>query len=83
MVKKKILFFTKYTKMGANSRNGTLKYERYLKMLVNKLKLNENIEFMGYRNDVPNILSLCNVLISPAINEAFVIRVPTLYFLLQ
>ena len=50
---------------------GTLKYERYLKMLVNKLKLNENIEFMGYRNDIPNVLSLCNVLISPALNEAF------------
>jgi glycosyltransferase involved in cell wall biosynthesis len=45
--------------------------ERSLKAKVSDLCLNEKIEFLGARNDVPSILNGCDCLLLPSLWEAF------------
>ncbi len=47
-------------------RDNTQWYEKELKNLVNKLKLNENIEFLGYCQDIPKILNKLDLLVVPS-----------------
>lgn len=50
---------------------GNEKYRTYLKELINKLDMSDNVIFTGYRDDVPLILPHCNVLLMPSLNEPF------------
>ena len=40
-------------------------------MLTSKLNISNNVVFTGYRNDVPQILHNCKVLVIPSWNEPF------------
>lgn len=46
-------------------------YENSLFQLVNNLQIEDNIHFLGYRKDVPDILTGIDVLIIPASFEGF------------
>lgn len=68
-------------------RNNTQWYKKELKNLVNKLRLNKSVEFLGYRQDIPEILNRIDVLIVPSssfeacpmvILEAFACGVPVI-----
>ena len=51
--------------------DGQKEYKDYLKSLCSELNISERIVFTGYRNDVPQILSRCKLLLMPSWNEAF------------
>jgi glycosyltransferase involved in cell wall biosynthesis len=55
----------KFFIVGA-SRNNTGRYEKKLKNLVSELELNENIDFLGYRSDIPEILNTLDLLVVPS-----------------
>ena len=38
---------------------------------VEKLGINENIYFLGYRTDIPEIMSLCDLIVVPSLREPF------------
>lgn len=46
-------------------------FKSYLKDLVSELDISDSVIFTGYRNDVPQILPQCKILLAPYINEAF------------
>lgn len=46
-------------------------YMRKLKVLVGQLDLNQNIRFLGQRNDVMNVMHSIDVLLIPSENEPF------------
>jgi len=50
---------------------GDIEFKNYLKILTSKLNISNNVIFTGYRNDVPQILSNCKVLVMPSWNEPF------------
>ena len=54
---------------------GTGKLERELKDKVNDLKINSNVDFLGYRNDVNNIMALSDLLISTSKREGLPVNV--------
>ncbi len=43
--------------------------EKELRYLVNKLKLNDKIKFLGFRNDVVDILACTNIYVLPSLSE--------------
>ncbi len=43
--------------------------EGYLKKLVSSLKLDEQVFFLGYRQDIPEIMSACDIFAHPSIRE--------------
>jgi glycosyltransferase involved in cell wall biosynthesis len=47
------------------------KYTNYLKELVSKLNISDSVIFSGYRDDVPQILPQCKVLLMPSRYEPF------------
>ncbi|MBU4450757.1 MAG: GT4 family glycosyltransferase PelF [Actinobacteria bacterium] len=49
-------------------RYNTIPYETELKNLVNELKLDDNIEFLGYRNNIPEILNELDLLVVPSLS---------------
>ena len=51
--------------------DGDCKYINKLKEIIKKENLIENVLFMGYRDDVPNILLRCKALLVPSWNESF------------
>lgn len=50
---------------------GDEEYKKYLKELILKLDLSENVILMGYREDVPQILPNLKVVLVPSWNEPF------------
>jgi len=50
---------------------GEDKIEKELHQLVKKLNLNNNFFFLGYRNDIPQILSALDVFVLPSVSEGF------------
>jgi len=50
---------------------GAKEYKNYLEELVFKLNVSTNVIFMGYRDNIPQILSYCKVLLVPSCNESF------------
>ena len=46
-----------------------------MKSLVAELQMNNQISFLGYRNDVNDILQICNLYVSPSRREGLVISV--------
>lgn len=51
--------------------DGQKEHKDYLKNLCSELNISERIVFTGYRNDVPQILSRCKILLMPSWNEPF------------
>ncbi|SFG22413.1 Glycosyltransferase involved in cell wall bisynthesis [Desulfotomaculum arcticum] len=51
--------------------SGDNKYKTYLQQLAKSMGLSDSIVFAGYRNDVPNILPICKVLLMPSLEEPF------------
>ncbi len=51
--------------------DGDSKYKDYLERMVLESGLTGNVIFLGYRDDVPQILSHCNVLLMPSWEEPF------------
>lgn len=45
-------------------------YEDYLKKLVSEMQLNDNVRFLGARNDVNNLLQASDVFVMPSRHEA-------------
>ena len=43
--------------------------EGYLKKLVSSLKLDKQVFFLGYRQDIPEIMSACDIFAHPSIRE--------------
>lgn len=43
--------------------------EDYLKKLVSSLKLDKQVFFLGYRQDIPEIMSACDIFAHPSIRE--------------
>lgn len=43
--------------------------EKYLKNLVTSLKLDSQVFFLGYRQDIPEIMSACDIFAHPSIRE--------------
>lgn len=50
---------------------GGKEYKNYLKTLIFKLNISNKVIFTGYRNDIPDILLYCKVLLVPSWNEPF------------
>jgi len=46
-------------------------YEDYLKKIACDLGIDEAVRFMGFRSDVPEMMSLCDLLIVPSLKEPF------------
>ncbi|MDW7726667.1 MAG: glycosyltransferase family 4 protein [Candidatus Methanoperedens sp.] len=53
--------------IGKHSNN----YKKYLEKLVAELGLSGKVIFTGYRNDVPQILPFCKILLMPSLDEPF------------
>lgn len=71
---KKILRFNPYLnlKIVGSPEKSKQDYFKDLKIMVNRLSLNHNIEFAGFRNDVENILKDARILVaSSVIDESF------------
>jgi glycosyltransferase involved in cell wall biosynthesis len=51
--------------------DGNEEYKNYLHEVVNRLDMTNHVLFTGYRNDVPQILPYCKVLLVPSWNEPF------------
>jgi glycosyltransferase EpsD len=49
--------------------------ESYYKSLVNQLGLNDQIKFLGYRNDVKNLLGLADIAVSSSKQEGLPVNV--------
>jgi glycosyltransferase involved in cell wall biosynthesis len=47
------------------------KYKKKLFSLVEELELQNNVQFIGYRNDIKNLINNIDILIHPAIDEPF------------
>jgi len=52
-----------------NVENG--KYEEFLKVRAFELGVANYISFLGYRNDIPEIMNLCDLLVLPTLKESF------------
>jgi len=63
LLKEKLLF--KIFIVGSE-RNGMKYYEKELKSLVRELRLSKNVEFLGYRTDIPDILNMLDLLVIPS-----------------
>ena len=50
---------------------GSEEFKKYLKELVSKLNISDSVIFTGYRDDVPQILPHCMVLLMPSWDEPF------------
>lgn len=50
---------------------GSGELEEELKKEINKLRLNDYIIFLGKRQDVPEILKICDLVVLPSLNEGF------------
>jgi len=50
---------------------GNKSYKSYLKNISTQLNLQNKVVFMGYRDDVSQILSYCKILLVPSWNEPF------------
>lgn len=50
---------------------GAKRFRNYLKGIASKLHISENVIFTGYRDDVPQILRCCKVVLIPSWNEGF------------
>ncbi|MBD3263730.1 MAG: glycosyltransferase, partial [Candidatus Omnitrophica bacterium] len=51
-------------------------YEREIKSRISSLGLEENIRFLGHRDDVPAILSSADIFVLPSLTESFAMVVP-------
>lgn len=51
--------------------DGQKEYKDYLENLCSELNISDRIVFTGYRNDVPQILPHCKLLLMPSWNEPF------------
>ena len=51
------------------SRDG--KYERQLKQAAVDSDINGMVKFLGFRADVPDIMSLCDLVVVPSLRESF------------
>ena len=52
-----------------NIENG--KYEEFLKARAFEFGITNYISFLGYRNDIPEIMNLCDLLVLPTFKESF------------
>ncbi|MFH1824886.1 MAG: glycosyltransferase family 4 protein [Candidatus Firestonebacteria bacterium] len=50
---------------------GSGELEKELKQNANDLNLQDNVLFIGNRNDVPEILKICDLVVLPSLNEGF------------
>lgn len=50
---------------------GSEEFKNYLREMVSELNISDNVIFTGYRDDVPQILPHCKVLLMPSWNEPF------------
>ena len=47
------------------------KYKDHLKKITEKLNISKIVTFIGFRSDIPEIMSLCDLLIVPSLKEPF------------
>lgn len=68
---KKVVRFNPYFKLKivGTPDKSKLKYYERLKTLVNRYSLNYNVEFVGFRQDVENLLTEARILIAPSVIE--------------
>lgn len=67
----KVVRFNPYFKLKivGSADKSKIRYLNYLKTLVNRLSLNYNVEFVGYRQDIQNILAESRILVAPSVIE--------------
>jgi len=51
--------------------NGDKAYENFLRNLATRLKVNKKVDFLGYREDIFEIINACDFFVLPSRNEAF------------
>ena len=52
--------------------DGSIKDRRSIKSLVKKFHLNDNVKLLGYREDISDLIYICNLLVNPVIStESF------------
>jgi len=68
---KKVVRFNPYLKLKivGSADKSKLRYLEHLKTLVNRFSLNYNVEFVGFKQDVENILSGARILVAPSVIE--------------
>jgi ADP-heptose:LPS heptosyltransferase len=68
---KKVIRINPYFKLKivGSPDKSKVKYFESLKTLVNRYALNYNVEFVGFRQDVENILSTARILVAPSVIE--------------
>lgn len=68
---KKVVRFNPYLKLKivGSADKSKLRYLEYLKTLVSRFSLNYNVEFVGFKQDVENILSSARILVAPSVIE--------------
>lgn len=54
---------------------GTGRLEHYLRKIIKKLKLEENVKLMGYRTDINEILSVTDCFLFPSLQEGLPVAV--------
>ena len=47
------------------------KYLKVLKGMAIELNIQDQVEFLGYRKDIPEIMSLCDLIVVPSLREPF------------
>lgn len=68
---KKIVRFNPYLKLKiiGSPDKSKMRYFNYLKSLVSRYSLNYNIEFVGFKPDIENILKEARILVAPSVIE--------------
>jgi len=68
---KKVVRFNPYLKLRivGSADKSKQRYLEYLKTLVNRFSLNYNVEFVGLKQDIDDILSKARILVAPSVIE--------------
>jgi len=68
---KKVVRFNPYLKLRivGSADKSKQRYLEYLKTLVNRFSLNYNVEFVGLKQDIEDILSKARILVAPSVIE--------------
>ncbi|MFH1505316.1 MAG: glycosyltransferase [Candidatus Omnitrophota bacterium] len=68
---KKVVRFNPYIKLKiiGSADKSKEKYLRHLKALVNRFSLSYNVEFVGFKQDIENILKDARILVAPSVIE--------------
>ncbi|MCK4912203.1 MAG: glycosyltransferase [Candidatus Omnitrophica bacterium] len=68
---KKVVRFNPYLKLKiiGSADKSKQRYLEYLKTLVNRFSLNYNVEFVGFKQDIEDVLAKARILVAPSVIE--------------